>query len=167
MNRWKIRPLIWLKRQPEQRVMMILAVVVGLGSGAAAVVLKTLIELIGKLLTGWFDASWDNFLLLLYPGAGMLLSLLFVRYVVRDDIGHGVTKVLLAAQHVDFHALEFRDHRFRRLGRSGGSHRVHRCGDRLQCGPLAGTFLQEHDHPPVLRCSRGCGRYLQGSDAGT
>ena len=74
MNRWKIRPLIWLKRQPEQRVMMILAVVVGLGSGAAAVVLKTLIELIGKLLTGWFDASWDNFLLLLYPGAGMLLS---------------------------------------------------------------------------------------------
>ena len=96
MNRWKIRPLIWLKRQPEQRVMMILAVVVGLGSGAAAVVLKTLIELIGKLLTGWFDASWDNFLLLLYPGAGMLLSLLFVRYVVRDDIGHGVTKVLFA-----------------------------------------------------------------------
>ena len=96
MTRWKIRPLIWLKHQPEQRVMMILAVVVGLGSGAAAVVLKTLIELIGKLLTGWFDASWDNFLLLLYPGVGMLLSLLFVRYVVRDDIGHGVTKVLFA-----------------------------------------------------------------------
>ena len=96
MTRWKIRPLIWLKHQPEQRVMMILAVVVGLGSGAAAVVLKTLIELIGKLLTGWFDVSWNNFLLLLYPGVGMLLSLLFVRYVVRDDIGHGVTKVLFA-----------------------------------------------------------------------
>ena len=76
--------------------MMILAVVVGLGSGAAAVVLKTLIELIGKSLTGWFDVSWNNFLLLLYPGVGMLLSLLFVRYVVRDDIGHGVTKVLFA-----------------------------------------------------------------------
>ena len=76
--------------------MMILAVVVGLGSGAAAVVLKPLIELIGKLLTGWFDVSWNNFLLLLYPGVGMLLSLLFVRYVVRDDIGHGVTKVLFA-----------------------------------------------------------------------
>ena len=53
-------------------------------------------RLIGGCLTGWFDASWNNLLLLVYPGVGMLLSLLFVRYVVRDDIGHGVTKVLLS-----------------------------------------------------------------------
>lgn len=96
MTRWTIRPLIWLKRQPEQRMMMILAVIVGLGSGFAAVILKTLIELIGGLLTGWFDASWNSLLLLIYPGVGMFLSLLFVKYVVKDDIGHGVTKVLYA-----------------------------------------------------------------------
>ena len=96
MTGWMTKPLAWLKRQPEQRLMIILAIVVGLGSGAAAVILKKLIELIGGLLTGWFDASWNNLLLLVYPGVGMLLSLLFVRYVVRDDIGHGVTKVLLS-----------------------------------------------------------------------
>jgi len=96
MTGWMTKPLAWLKRQPEQRLMIILAIVVGLGSGAAAVVLKKLIELIGGCLTGWFDASWNNLLLLVYPGVGMLLSLLFVRYVVRDDIGHGVTKVLLS-----------------------------------------------------------------------
>lgn len=96
MTRWTIRPLIWLKRQPEQRMMMILAVIVGLGSGFAAVILKTLIELIGGLLTGWFDTSWNSLLLLIYPGVGMFLSLLFVKYVVKDDIGHGVTKVLYA-----------------------------------------------------------------------
>ena len=96
MTGWMTKPLAWLKHQPEQRLMVILAIVVGLGSGAAAVVLKKLIELIGGCLTGWFDASWNNLLLLVYPGVGMLLSLLFVRYVVRDDIGHGVTKVLLS-----------------------------------------------------------------------
>ena len=96
MTGWMTKPLAWLKHQPEQRLMIILAIVVGLGSGAAAVVLKKLIELIGGCLTGWFDASWNNLLLLVYPGVGMLLSLLFVRYVVRDDIGHGVTKVLLS-----------------------------------------------------------------------
>ena len=96
MTGWMTKPLAWLKHQPEQRLMVILAIVVGLGSGAAAVVLKKLIELIGGCLTGWFDASWNNLLLLVYPGVGMLLSLLFVRYVVRDDIGHGVTKVLFS-----------------------------------------------------------------------
>ena len=96
MTGWMTKPLAWLKRQPEQRLMIILAIVVGLGSGAAAVILKKLIELIGGLLTGWFDVSWNNLLLLVYPGVGMLLSLLFVRYVVRDDIGHGVTKVLFS-----------------------------------------------------------------------
>ena len=45
------KPLAWLKRQPEQRLMIILAIVVGLGSGAAAVILKKLIELIGGLDT--------------------------------------------------------------------------------------------------------------------
>lgn len=33
MTRWTIRPLIWLKHQPEQRIMTILAIVTGLGSG--------------------------------------------------------------------------------------------------------------------------------------
>lgn len=96
MNRWMIRPVRWLKSLPEDRMLIILALVVGLGSGLAAVVLKKLIELIGHLLTGWFDSSVDNLLLLLFPGVGMLLAMLFVRFVVRDDIGHGVTKVLAA-----------------------------------------------------------------------
>lgn len=59
-------------------------------------ILKKLIELIGNSLTGWFDTSADSFLFLLYPGLGMLLSLLFVKYVIKDDISHGVTKALLA-----------------------------------------------------------------------
>ncbi len=86
----------WIKRLPEVQMLFVLAVVVGLGSGCAAVILKVLISIIGNALTGWFDSSSDSFLLLVYPGIGMLISLLFIKFVVKDDISHGVTKVLLA-----------------------------------------------------------------------
>ncbi|MBR4974106.1 MAG: chloride channel protein, partial [Bacteroidales bacterium] len=86
----------WIKRQPEQRMLMILALVVGIGSGLAAVILKQLAHLIDAGLTNWIDSSYDNIFLLLFPGVGMLLSLLFVRYFIKDDIGHGVTKALFA-----------------------------------------------------------------------
>lgn len=86
----------WIKRQPEQRMLMILALVVGIGSGLAAVILKQLAHLINAGLTNWIDSSYDNIFLLLFPGVGMLLSLLFVRYFIKDDIGHGVTKALFA-----------------------------------------------------------------------
>lgn len=81
---------------PEKTLLQLLAVVVGLLCGFAAVLLKKLIELIQSALVSWFDTPSDSFFFLLYPGVGMLLSLLFVRFIVRDDIGHGVTKVLLA-----------------------------------------------------------------------
>ncbi len=85
-----------LHKLPEAQFLLILAFVVGLVSGIASVALKWLIELVGDLLIGWFDTTTDSFLYLLYPGVGMLLAMLFVRYVVKDNIGHGVTKVLLA-----------------------------------------------------------------------
>ena len=77
-------------------MLMILALVVGIGSGLAAVILKQLAHLIDAGLTNWIDSSYDNIFLLLFPGVGMLLSLLFVRYFIKDDIGHGVTKALFA-----------------------------------------------------------------------
>ncbi len=85
-----------LGNMPEDRMLIILALVVGLGSGIAAVVLKQLVHLVEWILTGWFNTPADSFLYLLYPGIGMVLALLFVKYVVKDNIGHGVTKVLLA-----------------------------------------------------------------------
>lgn len=85
-----------LHKLPEAQLLLILAFVIGLVSGGAAVALKLMIELIGDSLIGWFDTSRDSFLYLLYPGVGMLISLLMVKYIVKDNIGHGVTKVLLA-----------------------------------------------------------------------
>lgn len=90
------RVSIFLKRLPEHRMLLILAFVVGLLSGFSAVILKHLIHFCQWILTGWFNTPQDSFFYLLYPGLGMLLAFLFVKYVIKDNIGHGVTKVLLA-----------------------------------------------------------------------
>ena len=80
----------------ERDMMLVLSLLVGIACGLASVLLKTAVEFIHELLTSWFDGSDYNFLYLIYPGIGMLLALLFVKYVIKDNIGHGVTKVLLA-----------------------------------------------------------------------
>ena len=86
-----------LNRMPERNLVLVLSLVVGILCGLAAVALKLSIEHIHTGLTGWFEGTGKyNFLYLIYPGIGMLLSLLFVKYIVKDNIGHGVTKVLLA-----------------------------------------------------------------------
>lgn len=86
-----------LRKWPERNVLLLLSIVVGLLCGLAAVLLKVTIRSIYHLLTSWFPSDGGfNLLYLIYPGVGMLLSLLIVRYIVRRDIGHGVTKVLQA-----------------------------------------------------------------------
>ena len=85
-----------LMKLSERDVMMVLSLFVGLACGIAAVFLKSSIEFIHHHLTSWFDSEAYNALYLIYPGVGMLLAMLFVRYVVKDNIGHGVTKVLVA-----------------------------------------------------------------------
>ena len=87
----------------ERNLLLLLSVLVGLGSGLAAVVLKKLIELIQHLLFGGQVAAVHWILYIILPGVGMLLSMLLVKYVVKDKIGHGVTKVLLAISKNESH----------------------------------------------------------------
>ena len=75
---------------------MLLSLVVGICCGLAAVVLKLAVEYVHHGVTALSEGKNYNFLFLVLPGIGMLLSLLFVRYIVKDNIGHGVTKVLVA-----------------------------------------------------------------------
>lgn len=92
--------LIWgpvralLRKLPEKTALLVLSVVTGLLCGLAAVLLKLSIHGIQGLLFKVFpDTRW---IYLVFPGVGMLLSLIIVRYIVKDNIGHGVTKVLQA-----------------------------------------------------------------------
>lgn len=73
---------------------LVLALCVGLASGLAANFLKWFIHFVEHLLTSNFPIAHSNPLYLLYPVVGILLSALFIKYIVRDNIGHGVTKIL-------------------------------------------------------------------------
>ena len=86
----------FIKGMSERDGMILLSLFVGVACGFAAVLLKSSIEFIHHSITSWFDGMAYSVLYLVYPGIGMLISLLFVKYIVKDNIGHGVTKVLLA-----------------------------------------------------------------------
>ena len=81
----------------DQNKILLLSFIVGVLSGCAAVILDFAIELISYVLNGNIWGSLDyEFSFLVLPGVGMLVSLLLLKFVVKDNIGHGVTKVLLA-----------------------------------------------------------------------
>ena len=76
--------------------LLVLAFVVGLLSAVAAFMLHSIINLIVALLTSSFSKTSANWLYLVYPVVGIYLTSLFVRFVVRDDISHGITRILYA-----------------------------------------------------------------------
>lgn len=87
--------LLWRERHiKEKTFVIILALAVGVLGGLAALVLKWLIHAISGFLTSPMSVSEGNYLYLLYPFAGIIITALYVKYVVRDNISHGVTRVL-------------------------------------------------------------------------
>lgn len=86
----------WAERLQEKQLMIMLGLIVGLFASVAAYVLHRLISLIQHLLTSRFDATSHNLLYLVFPVVGIWLTMLFVRYVVKDDISHGITRILYA-----------------------------------------------------------------------
>jgi len=95
-SRW-LRLMLWREKHvPEKTFVVMLALVVGIASGLAAVLLKTLIGLIAGFLTSRFDIERDNLLYLVFPAIGILLASLYVYYIAREPISHGVTRVLYA-----------------------------------------------------------------------
>lgn len=75
---------------------MILAVVVGIAAGIAGHLLRGCIHLIKQGLTSWADIEVANLLYFLYPMIGIAVTVLFVKYWVKDDISHGVTRIFYA-----------------------------------------------------------------------
>ena len=85
-----------LKKMPEHNLLLILSFVVGIAAGFAAVILKKLIEWIQEGLGHALEEPMGAAFYIIVPGIGMLLAMLFCRHVIKDRIGHGVTKVLQA-----------------------------------------------------------------------
>lgn len=89
--------ITWCEKHiTERNLLLILSFVIGLLTAFAGLVLKWLIHFIQGFLTDNFDKTGANWLYLLYPVIGIFLTGLFVRFFVRDDISHGITKILYA-----------------------------------------------------------------------
>lgn len=80
----------------DRQFILLLAFVVGFLASVAAFVLHLIIKEIESLVTSGFHVMTFNWLYLLYPVIGIWLTSLFVKYVVRDHISHGITRVLYA-----------------------------------------------------------------------
>lgn len=94
---WFLKVLQWREKHiKEKTFILILALIVGVAGGFAALLLKDLIHHLSGLLTAHLEISNYNYNYLIYPVIGILLAGVFVRYIIRDNISHGVTRVLYA-----------------------------------------------------------------------
>lgn len=91
------RFVLWTVNHLSRRQLTLtLAFFVGVLAAVAAYILHTAIHLIQHYLSATLASNQINWFYLVYPVAGILITMLFVRYVVRDNISHGITRILYA-----------------------------------------------------------------------
>ena len=91
------RMIEWRERHiSEKHLVLLLSFFVGAFSAAAAGLLKSFIHIIQQLVEGHLIAGGHTWWYLITPVIGITLAALFVKYIVRDDISHGITKILYA-----------------------------------------------------------------------
>lgn len=96
-KQWINRLVAWrIANFSERQFLYLLSFVVGIVSGLAALILKNLIHFVDKSLTEWIAVDSISYLFLIYPFIGIVLTVFFVRFFIKDDIGHGVSKILYA-----------------------------------------------------------------------
>ncbi len=94
--------LIWIISNLRHRQLLLsLSLIIGLLSGLAAVLLKNTVYYTNELLAGRLAVETSNLLYLAFPALGILLTVLFTRYFIKDQISHGVSKVLHAISRKD------------------------------------------------------------------
>lgn len=92
-----MRFLLWREKHVKEKSFVIfLAFLTGLFGGIAALLLKFLIHLISSNLTSHIEITGANYMYLIYPFIGIILATAYVRFFVKDNISHGVTRVLYA-----------------------------------------------------------------------
>jgi CIC family chloride channel protein len=89
--------LLWRTSHIKERpFLLFICFLVGIFTALASFILKEAIHFIQSMLTESFVQTGANYLYLLYPVLGILIAGLYVKFVVKDDISHGVTKILFA-----------------------------------------------------------------------
>lgn len=158
-----IRFLELTKRFTSTQIMALLAIIVGVLAGLGTCLFELLLYGIKAGLTHWFPVEQSHFLFLFYPVIGIILASLFVKYVVKDNISEGVTRVLYAMSRKNSYIASHNcwtsgrrrcdDDRIRRFGRSRGPDRPGRRSHRFDISRLA--HLNYKNTTLLLCCGAG------------
>jgi CIC family chloride channel protein len=94
---WINKAVAWrIAKIPEKNFIYLLSLFIGLLTGLAALTLKNLIHFVEIKITKWVTVDSISYWYLIYPMIGIFLTVLFVKYIVKDNIGHGVAKILFS-----------------------------------------------------------------------
>lgn len=83
-----------ISRISEKNLIYILSLLVGVVSGTAAFMLKNFIHYVSHFLTKHFEASTESYFYFAYPMIGITIAAFIVKFLIRDDLSHGVSKIL-------------------------------------------------------------------------
>ena len=84
----------WRERYiPEVTFLFIVAFVIGLVSGFAAYLMKSIIDLISRYALSGFKVTESNYTFLILPLTGIFLAALYMRYISHDDLEHGTARI--------------------------------------------------------------------------
>jgi CIC family chloride channel protein len=92
-----------------RQLVLILSLIIGLLSGLSAVMLKNIVHYTHSLVTSGFDFGVGKTIYLFFPLIGISITVLFAKYVIKADIGHGVSNILHAISkkngHIERHNM--------------------------------------------------------------
>lgn len=87
---------LFFSETTEKNKIYILSALIGLLAGIAAFTLKSFVHYVSYFLTSHLKVSDGSFVYLAFPMVGILISMLILKYLIKDDISHGVSKILSA-----------------------------------------------------------------------
>lgn len=97
LNKLRMRLLIWrVKNLSDRAFVILLGVLVGVFTGLAASALKFLVSSLRQFLTGGFEFQYANWLYILYPLLGIILTVALTQLIFKDKSSHGITDIIKA-----------------------------------------------------------------------
>ena len=86
----------WITRTLGRNTLLFLSFFVGVCGATVAIVVKNLLYYTNYLLSTAFPEAQVNYYYLAFPLVGIILTVIFVKFAVKDNINHGVSIVLNA-----------------------------------------------------------------------
>lgn len=84
------------KHMSERQFILLLSILVGFTSGLVAVFLKNMVHLIQLILGSEVVSQYERYMFFIYPGVGIVLTVLLIKYIIKKRVGHGIPSTLFA-----------------------------------------------------------------------